>query len=382
MTVFKTFWKILNKNKFMIILYTVILLGFAASNMQTSEKNINFEAVEPSILIVNNDKEEGITKDFIKYIKENSKTPDIENTEEARDDAIFYTDADYIVYIPENYNKDFLEGKNPEIKVKAGTSYNSSYSEMLVTRYINVANMYQRSIESEEEIINKINETLSKEAEVEITSKLDTGSLSKATYYYNFANYSLLACLIFIIGLILCSFNEENVRKRTIISSTDHKTHNRMLLLSNGLYSLILWLFYVIMSFVLVGNIMFSMHGLIYIINSFILTICVTTISFFIGNVVNNKNALSGIVNVVSLGSSFLCGAFVPMRFLPDTVIKIAHVLPTYYYIRTNEALTSLEVFNFETMKPLLTNMGILLGFSIVFIILTNIVSKKKRRIG
>ena len=31
MTVFKTFWKILNKNKFMIILYTVILLSFAAS---------------------------------------------------------------------------------------------------------------------------------------------------------------------------------------------------------------------------------------------------------------------------------------------------------------------------------------------------------------
>lgn len=29
MTVFKTFWKILNKNKFMVIMYTVILLVFA-----------------------------------------------------------------------------------------------------------------------------------------------------------------------------------------------------------------------------------------------------------------------------------------------------------------------------------------------------------------
>ena len=154
MTVFKTFWKILNKNKFMIILYTVILLSFAASNMQTSEKSINFEAVEPSILIVNNDKEEGITKDFIRYIKENSKTPEIENTEEARDDAIFYTDVDYIVYIPENYNKDFLEGKNPEIKVKSGTGYNSSYSKMIVSRYIDVANMYQKNIKSEDEIVN------------------------------------------------------------------------------------------------------------------------------------------------------------------------------------------------------------------------------------
>ena len=382
MTVFKTFWKILNKNKFMIILYTVILLGFAASNMQTSEKNINFEAVEPSILIVNNDKEEGITKDFIKYIKENSKTPDIENTKEARDDAIFYTDADYIVYIPENYNKDFLEGKNPEIKIKAGTSYNSSYSEMLVTRYINVANMYQKSIESEEEIINKINETLSKKADVEIVSKLDTTSLSKATYYYNFESYSLLACLIFIIGIILSSFNEEKIRKRTVISSEKYKKHNLVLLFSNGLYALILWAFYVIISFVLVGNIMYTTHGLIYILNSLIFTICATAMSFLIGNIVNNKNALSGIVNVVALGSSFLCGAFVPMSFLPDAVIKIAHILPTYYYISTNEAISSLEVINFETMTPSLTNMGILLGFSALFIIITNVVSKKKRKIG
>lgn len=382
MTVFKTFLKILNKNKFIVILYTVILLGFAASNMQTSEKNMNFEAVKPSILIVNNDEEMGITKDFIKYIKENSETPEIENTEEARDDALFYEDVSYIVYIPENYNNDFLEGKNPEIKVKAGENYNASYSEMIVSRYINIANMYQKNITSEDDIIKNINATLSKQADVEITSKLDTTSLSKATYYYNFASYSLLACLIFIIGLILFSFNEENVRKRTVISSTNYKKHNRGLLLSNGLYSFVLWLFYVIMSLVLVGNVMFSTHGLIYIINFLIFTICATAISFFIGNAVTNKNALSGIVNVVALGSSFLCGAFVPMRFLPDSVIKIAHVLPTYYYISTNETLASLEEFTFETMKSLYANMGILLGFSVVFIILTNIVSKKKRKIG
>lgn len=382
MTVFKTFWKILNKNKFMIILYTVILLSFAASNMQTSEKSINFEAVEPSILIVNNDKEEGITKDFIRYIKENSKTPEIENTEEARDDAIFYTDVDYIVYIPENYNKDFLEGKNPEIKVKSGTGYNSSYSKMIVSRYIDVANMYQKNIKSEDEIVNKINETLSKKTDVEIVSKLDTKGLSKATYYYNFESYSLLACLIFIIGIILSSFNEEKIRKRTVISSEKYKKHNLILLLSNGLYALILWAFYVIMSFVLVGNIMYTTHGLLYILNSLIFTICATAMSFLIGNIVNNKNALSGIVNVIALGSSFLCGAFVPMSFLPDAVIKIAHILPTYYYISTNEAIPSIEEINFEKMTTCFTNMGILLGFSIIFIVITNIVSKKKRKIG
>lgn len=44
MTVFKTFWKILNKNKVIVIIYTVMLLIFGVSNMQTSEKSMNFVA--------------------------------------------------------------------------------------------------------------------------------------------------------------------------------------------------------------------------------------------------------------------------------------------------------------------------------------------------
>ena len=77
-----------------------------------------------------------------------------------------------------------------------------------------------------------------------------------------------------------------------------------------------------------------------------------------------------------------MCGAFVPMEWLPDSVLKIAHALPTYYYISTNETLKTLEEFNFETLKPIMTNMVIILGFAAVFIVLSNIVSRRKRKIG
>lgn len=108
------------------------------------------------------------------------------------------------------------------------------------------------------------------------------------------------------------------------------------------------------------------------------MTICATTIAFFIGSFVTNKGAINGIVNVIALGSSFLCGAFVPMEWLPDSVLKIAHLIPTYYYVRTNEGLKTLQEFNLETLKPFFMNMIIMLGFAIIFIILTNIVSRRK----
>ena len=382
MTVFKTFLKILNKNKFIIILYTLFLIFFGGFNMQTSENNTNFVASKPDIVIVNYDEEKGITKDLIKYIEENSNVVDLKNNKDAINDALFYRDVNYVIYIPKNYNKDFMDGKNPEIEIKSTGDYQSSFAEMLLSRYIKVANIYQKSINSEEELISKINETLSKKSEVEITSKLDTNILSKATFYYNFANYSIMACLIYVICLILASFKDIKIQKRTIISSTNYKTLNRQLLLSNSLFSIILWMIYVVLSFILVGDIMFSIHGIFYLINSFVFTICATTIALFIGNIVSNKNAISGIVNVISLGSSFLCGAFVPMEWLPDGVIKIAHILPSYYYISNNEVLKTLELINLNTIKPILLNIIIVLSFSIMFIILTNIVSKRKQKIG
>ena len=258
MTVFKTFWKILNKNKITVIIYTVMLLIFGASNMQTSEKSMNFVASKPDVLIINYDEEKGITKDLIKYITENSNIIDIENDKEKIDDALFYRDVNYVIYIPQNYNIDFMAGKNPELEIKSVGDYGASFEEMIISRYIKVANVYQKNIKDEDELINKVNETLSKEADVKITSKLDTNSISKATFYYNFASYSILACLLLIISLILNSFSEEKIMKRIVVSNMDYRKHNRILLLSNCCYALVLWLFYVAISFIIVGDIMAS----------------------------------------------------------------------------------------------------------------------------
>lgn len=382
MTVFKTFWKIVNRYKFTVILYTVILIIFATANMQTSDTNTNFVASKPDILIINNDKDEKITENLINYIKNNSNIVDIKKDDEAINDALFYRDVNYIIYIPENYGNDFLDGKNPEIKIKSTGDYNSSLAEMMLSRYVKVANIYLNQTKNEDELISKINDTLKENTKTEVTSKLNTDELSRAVFYYNFLNYSIIAGLVYIICLILSTFREEKIRKRTIISSMNYKKHNMQLLISNGILSVILWIFYVILSFVLIGDVMFTSHGLILIANSFVFSICALCIAFLIANIVSNKNAINGIVNVVGLGSSFLCGAFVPIEWLPDTVLKIAHILPSYWFIQNNELVKTLEEVNMENLKPIFVNMFIVLAFSILYIIIANIVSKKKRKIA
>jgi ABC-2 type transport system permease protein len=378
MTVFKTFWKIVNQYKFTIILYTVILIVFAGVNMQTSDTNMNFVASKPDVFIVNRDENIGITEDIVNYIKDNCNIIDIKENEEAMNDALFYRDVSYIIYIPQNYRSDVLKGMNPEIQIKSTGDSEASFAKMILERYVKVRNSYVNQTENEEELLEKIGNALSEETEVKITSKLDTDSLSRATFYYNFLNYSILAGLVYVICLILASFREEKIRKRTIISSMSYKKHNRQLLLSNAILAIILWVFYVGLSFILIGNVMFTAHGLILMVNSFIFSICALCIAFLIANLISNKNAINGIINVIGLGSSFLCGAFVPVEWLPDTVLKIAHILPSYWYIQNNELVKAIEVVNAESLKPILVNMIIILGFAILYVVLTNIISKRK----
>lgn len=382
MTVFRTYLKVLKSCIVTVIMYTIILMVFGAFNMQTSDTSTNFVSSKPDVLIINSDDNNKITNNLISYIENNSNIIDIEKTQEKIDDALFYRDVNYIIYIPKNYSKHFLEGKNPKIEIKSTGDYQASLAEMMLTRYIKVANVYKDVVDTEEDLINKINDTLSKETEVEVTSKLDTAGLSKASFYYNFASYSMLAGCVYVICLILSSFKSEKIKKRTVISSMNYRKYNRDLFLSNSLFAIVLCVFYVLLSFILLGDIMFSLNGIMYILNLFIFTICALSIAFLIGNLVNNKNAINGIVNVIALGSSFLCGAFVPAQFLPDTVLKIAHILPTYYYINNNDIILKLETLSIENIKPIVINMLIMLMFTIVFVVITNVISKKKSKIG
>ncbi len=382
MTVFKTILKVLNKLKGTLILYTVVLISVTAIN-QTSGNNItNFEEAKPDVLIVNKDKENSISKGLEDYIAKHAEIKKINiNDEEKINDAIFYRDVNYVIYIPENFGSDILNGKNPTLEYKSSGDEYSSYSEMLVEKYIKTALIY-RDYYTDDELVEKINEVVDTNIKTELKTTLDTSKLSSMTRYFNFLNYALLAGCVYCISMILSIIKETNVRKRTIISSFDYKKYNRIVLLSNSIVIFAMWVLYMILGTILFKDLMLTSNGLAYIINSFVFALCSLTIGFLIGNITQNKNAVGGIVNVVALGSSFLCGCFVPFEYMPSYAIKIAHILPTYYYVSNNELIKTIETFNLDMIKPLLINGGIIIGFSLVFIFLTNYISKKKQIIN
>ena len=95
---------------------------------------------------------------------------------------------------------------------------------------------------------------------------------------------------------------------------------------------------------------------------------------------IKDKNALGGVVNVFAVGTSLLCGSFVPVEFLPDIVLTIGHIFPSYYYINSNNIAKEMEIFNFNSFSPILINYLVLFIFTIIFIILSIVVIKKNRQ--
>ena len=382
MIVFNAFFKVVKKYIGVIILYTVMLISFGSINYATNSEDMTFSNRLPDILIINNDEEVGLTKNLINYLKENANVLDIENNEEKINDAIFYREVNYVIYIPKNYRVDTLNKLNPTLDIKSANDYDSAYTSMLLTRYLNVQNTYLKYTNNENELINSINNNLSYKTNIEITSKLDTSKLTKTSRFFNFASYSIMAVIIYIICLVISSFNKDVVKKRTIISSMNYKKYNKYILLSSFIYSSIIWILYVILSFIIIGSSMFSLRGLIYILNTFIFSFVALTLALLISNLIKSKSAISGIVNVIALGQAFLCGAFIPSEFLGENIIKYSKILPAYWYNNSNDLLSTIEVINIVNLKTILINMMVLVIFAIIFIVINNIVSKRRQIIG
>lgn len=382
MIVFNTFWKVINKYKGTIILFTVMLVAFGGINTTSSNSTVDFTNSKPDIAIVNKDENKGLTKNLISYLKKNTNVKDIKNEEEALDDALFYREVNYIIYIPKNYHNDVLSRKTPEIDIKTVGDYTSSLAEMLLTRYLKLQSIYSKNISNEQELVKAINQNLTKTSEINITSKIDTSKTSKVSRYFNFASYSIMFIIIFVICMVSASFNEKTIKKRTIISSMNYKTHNKYILRASFIYSSLVWLLYMILGVVLFSSTMLSIRGLIYSLNAFIFTFSSLTLALLLSTLINDKNAVNGIVNVIALGSAFLCGAFIPTEWLPESVITISRIFPTYWYVNSNDLLTNLQSINMTTLKPILINMLVVIIFSVTFIILNNLVAKKKQKVG
>lgn len=378
MTIFKTYWKIVKKNIGIIILYTVMLLVFGTMNLKANKNSFEFISSKPDIIIVNNSS--GIiTDNLISYLKTNANVKNITDENDI-DDAVFFRDANYVIYIPKEFENKIENGKEFNIDIKTNNSYDSYIASELLNKYLDVFSKYMNLYNDKILAIQKLDNTLNKKASVVIENK--TNLNSKTSLFYNFSSYSIMAIVIYIICLVLSSFNDEKISKRTNVSGMNYKTFNNYLYISSFTFTFIIFIVYLILSFLILKSSILNINGILYSLNMFIFFIVSFTMAILISNLVKSKGAISGVVNVISLGSAFLCGAFIPVKYMPSFALKIAHIFPTFYFIDNNEYIASLQNFDKASYEFVLKNFIIMIVFIIFFLILNSLVTRFKRKVN
>ena len=103
-------------------------------------------------------------------------------------------------------------------------------------------------------------------------------------------------------------------------------------------------------------------------------------LSYLVGSLVKTSNALSGIVNILSLGMCFACGVFVEMDLLSSGVRKAAQFLPVYWYETANEILMDYGEITGDVRNRLMSAIGIQMVFAAAFVCLTLATVKRSGR--
>lgn len=391
MIVFKTFWRIMKRYWWIVFIYVAILTSLSVINLNAAPVT-DFVDTKPEITILSQDTSDlgtkPFTKNFLDYLSKNTKIINLKESETT--DALFYQKISMILYLPEDLESKILSGQKVTLDYRTSGNYTAELSKNLIKRYFELqrteilesknSSKEQSNIPSEdsEKIISNLNQRLDQSPTVRLASKNAT-NLSKIAAFFNFASYTIMAIILYVTCFINASFNKSSVKKRTIVSSLHLKKYNFSLLLANSIFAFSVFVLLTTLSFFVLGNIVLTPFFIFEILNILLYTLAALTLAELVSTFNLSRDAVSGVVNLLSLAPAFLSGAFVPTYFLPSFVLTIAHIFPTYWFIDTNNKITTMTEFSFNSFLTILPNLLVLVLFSIIFIVANLVLSKKKR---
>lgn len=386
MPVFKLCMKIIKKNLPSMLIYVgvFLLVSLFVSSTSTKTQTTNFAQVKSSIAFIS-EESSPLIDGLKQQLGKTTILANIPDNTEKLQDALYFRNVEYIVRIPKGFTERFMRGETVQIqKTIVPSSITSAFIDLNINQYFNTARLYLKNVKgiTQAELVEHLAHDLGTYTPVELKSagQSNANHGDVAQYFsYNYLAYSLFSVLILGISSIMIVFNNRDLQWRNFCSPIHAGSFNLQFMLANLLFSLACWVILVSFCFMLNSKSIFSVNTLYYLLNSFVFTLCGSSIGFLIGNLIKGREAISAVCNVVTLGPCFISGVFVPQEFLNSTVLKIASFTPTYWYVKANSQIAVLINFNYSNLIPVFSNIMVEFGFAIAFFALSLVVGKNKR---
>ena len=380
MAVFKAYMKIAWKNKWMILLYlgiffcvTILFQRFVPEGAE------GYTAESVPVGIVDEDGGEA-AESLINYIGRTNETILLEDDRESLQEDLFYRNVGYIVRIPDGFMEKCILGEEKIEAVTVPGTYAGYYVDQQVNSYMVYARSYAAAGFTETEIASAMAHR--DKAEVTLVDfSGNAGQVPAYTFYYRYLPYLLLSVLGYVMGYILMGFRRGSLPQRMRASAVPERRQSVEGLAASLVIALALWGVSAAVSVVMYRQDIFESGKLIwYLLNSLVMMLTALSLAYLVGTLVKSSNALSGIVNIISLGMCFVCGVFVEISYLSAEVRKAAQFLPVYWYETVNTLLTDHRTVAGSIRSEVLSGIGIQIVFAIAFVCVTLAVAKRSRR--
>lgn len=382
MQVFKAFFITLKKQIVSISIYFIIFLVLTVLLTGNGDKQAEAVYKDTKVKIAVIDKDNTVlSKGLYDFLNTTQTIVDIKEDKESISDELFYRNVEYVLLINEGFEKNILEGNYENIveNVKVPQSMSGTLLDNKINQYLSVLSTYMVSGYTKAEAVTNALDAANVKAEVTLHQTNQTSeSRTRIYYFYNYIPYVLICMLTIGLGEILIIFRKKDLNARIKCSAMSNIRRNGELILSSIVFSLACWGAYLLLSFMLYGGGMLGMKGFLFILNSFVFLLIAISLTYLISFLVNTPGTLNMASNIIGLGLSFLGGIFVSLQYMSEGVLRFSRLLPTYWYVVTNDAIDSFNSTQAQ-YHGIFRTMGIQLIFALCFFIIAIGLSKSKK---
>lgn len=383
MRVFSGYMQIVRRNMGMLIMYIAIFIGVTMGIQRAvmSQMEESFGAVKVPVAVI--DREGGLLGDTLKaYMEKEQTLVEIEDTEQAMQEELYYRNVQYIIVVPEDAGEKLKKGEKVLQVIKLPDSSSAYFLDAKLENFLREIRICQAGGFSFEEACKRAADLSDVKGEVNLIDlNGNNGQREGYNYFFAYMPYGFLGGLIMCISLVILEFKKKEIRRRMACSCVPLWKQNAAAVAGCLVVGLATWLVVmVIQAAIYQGGIFRSGHCLYYILNSLCCMLTALSLAYFSGTFTSSPGAVNGINNVLSLGLCFLGGVFVPLEMFGNKIEKVAQFLPTYWYTRINEILGNYGELSAELKHTVYMGVLIQLLFAAAVFGITMAYGKAKRQ--
>lgn len=373
MTIFKTYLKIIWRNRLALIITTVSAVLFLVLFNTSGNTLDQYSVFKCNVNVVYNASDD-ISRGVVDYLNEYANFVDVKN--QSIDDAIFYQDIDmYLVLEPDFSNKVFSKDYKDAISIKyAADNTSATNFKDILENYIAKMRIYiLNNMATKDDLFDVLNKDISLSNQTLSTNIVKDEENTQIYQGFILGCYIIAMLVMNYVTHTMGFFYSKKIKKRNLVSPVSSANINRQIRLGNLFLVVFASAVVILVNYILYGS-KFDSKVYFYGLNAFLLGLVFMLIANIISVVVKNKMAVTACNVAIPLMGCFLGGIFIDIKYIGNNVLWISRLWPHYWYARAVEYTFNNDISTISNLKQSIP----LVIWIVVLAIISAVVVKKK----